>query len=103
MGSQSSARIHSCKSSSAGACPRQYDGKEMTFHKRLLKLRNQQYARSDASTISVRPLKGSVVTDISSIRDIYFSPSELKLFLGMTARLSTRTHERLQEIRLSGS
>ncbi|MGY3134563.1 hypothetical protein ACVWZM_005245 [Bradyrhizobium sp. USDA 4501] len=81
----------------------QYDSQEMAFHKRLLDLRKQEYAHSDASKISVRPLKGSVVTSIVSIRDLYFSPAELKLFLGMTGCLSSRIQERLEEIRLGGS
>lgn len=80
-----------------------YSEKETAFHKRLLKLRNQQYAHSDASTISVRPLKGSLVTSIQSIFDLCFSPDELKVFLDMTARLSARIQQRLEEIRLSGS
>jgi len=81
----------------------QYDEKQVAFHGRLLKLRNQEYAHSDASTISVRPLKGSLVTSIDSIRDLYFSPAELKLFVDMTSGLLGRIHRRLEEIRLSGS
>ncbi|MBC9883703.1 hypothetical protein G8O24_41205 [Bradyrhizobium sp. INPA01-394B] len=80
----------------------QYDDKEAAFHQRLLKLRNQEYAHSDASTISVKPLKG-VIRSIQSIRDLRFVPAELKLFLGMTAGLFSRIHERMEEIRLSGS
>lgn len=81
----------------------QYDSKEAAFHKRLLKLRNQEYAHTDASMISVRPLKGSLVTSIQSLRDLCFSAAELKLFLAMTSGLSSRIQRRLEEIRLSGS
>ncbi|WP_338835165.1 hypothetical protein [Bradyrhizobium septentrionale] len=80
----------------------QYDDKEAALHQRLLKLRNQEYAHSDASTISVKPLKG-VICSIQSIRDLRFAPAELKLFLGMTTGLFSRIHERMEEIRLSGS
>ncbi|MDA9474717.1 hypothetical protein XI03_09405 [Bradyrhizobium sp. CCBAU 65884] len=81
----------------------QYDDKETAFHERLLKLRNQEYAHTDASTISVRPLKGNLITSIQSLRDLCFSPAELRLFLAMTSGLSRRIQLRLEEIRLSGS
>ncbi|MBJ7402183.1 hypothetical protein TSA1_26630 [Bradyrhizobium nitroreducens] len=81
----------------------QYDPGQTAFHKRLLKLRSQEYAHTDASTISVRPLKGSVVTDIQSIRDISFSPDELKLLIDMTQGVSGRIRQRLDDIRRSGS
>jgi len=79
-----------------------YNEKEASFHARLIKLRNEQYAHSDASTISVRPLKGSVVKSIQSIRDLRFAAGELKLFIEMTTGLCNRIHERTEEIRLSG-
>jgi hypothetical protein len=81
----------------------QYSDRETALLERLLKLRNQQYTHSDASTISVRPLKNNRATSIQSIRDLCFSPSELELFLEMTARLSGRIQQRLEEIRLRGS
>ncbi|MCP3463051.1 hypothetical protein [Bradyrhizobium sp. CCGUVB23] len=81
----------------------QYDDEQAAFHEHLLKLRKQEYAHTDASTISVRPLKGSLVTDIQSIRDTSFSPDELKLFLAMTQGVSGRIQQRLDEIRRSGS
>jgi hypothetical protein len=56
----------------------------------------------DASTISVKSLKGTI-RSIQSIRDLRFLPAELKLFLGMTAGLLQRIQLRLEEIRLSGS
>ncbi|MBB4395066.1 hypothetical protein [Bradyrhizobium sp. ERR14] len=80
----------------------QYDEDEKALHARLLQLRNQEYAHSDASTISVRPLKGSLVTSIHTMRDISFQPPELRLFLEMTAGLGARIQQRLEEIRLKG-
>jgi hypothetical protein len=78
-----------------------YDAKEMNFHVRLLKLRNEQYAHTDPSTVSVRPLKG-MITSIQSIRDLRFSKAELLMFVEMTGGLVGRISERLEQIRLSG-
>jgi len=80
----------------------QYRLKESLLHERLLKLRNQQYAHSDPSTISVRPLKGNIVTSIQSLRDVRFSRAELEIFVEMTNGVTSRIRERLEEIRLSG-
>ncbi len=80
----------------------QYDATEGVLHARLLKLRNEQYAHSDASTIRARPLKDRHITSISSIRDLSFSPKELTTFIEMTGGLLKRMQRRLEEIRLSG-
>jgi hypothetical protein len=80
----------------------QHDKKEAELHDRLLRLRNQEYAHTDASTIRVRPLKGDLVTSIQSIRDVCFSANELSLFIEMTDRLVAKIQHRLEEIRLSG-
>jgi hypothetical protein len=81
----------------------QYSAKEKLFHERMLKLRNQQYAHTDPSTISVRPLKDKYITSIESISDLRFSPSELKGFIEMSTGVTSRISERLEVIRLSGS
>ncbi len=80
-----------------------YNEKEASFHARLIKLRNEQYAHSDASSISMRPLKGSVVKNIQSIRDLRFPAGELKLFIEMTLGLCNRIQERLEEIHASAA
>jgi hypothetical protein len=79
----------------------QYSSKELLFHDRLLKLRNEEYAHTDASTISVRPLKHQFITSIQSLRDLCFSVKELEMFVEMTDSLIARIQTRL-EVRLGG-
>lgn len=80
----------------------QYDAKATLFHKRLLTLRNEQYAHTDPSTASVRPLKGEFITSIQSISSERFSAVDLKMFVSMTGGVMDRIQERIRVIRLSG-
>jgi hypothetical protein len=77
----------------------QYRPPEVTLHDRLLALRNEVYAHSDAKRHDVRPLKGDLVRSIQSITDVSFSHAEIDIFLGMTAGLVTRIDERMEQIR----
>jgi hypothetical protein len=78
-----------------------FNEKEAAFHARLLQLRNEEYAHTDASTIRVRPLKGDFIKSIDSIRDVRFSPGELNMFVAMTTGLVRRLQLRLEEVRLT--
>jgi hypothetical protein len=80
-----------------------YNAKEVALHARLLKLRHQEYAHTDATTVRVRPLKGESIKAIASLRGVCFSAEELNLFIAMTERLAAKIQERIEEIRLSGS
>jgi len=79
-----------------------YSSAEKQLHARMLKLRHQQYAHTDPSTIYVRPLKDKYITSIQSTGDLFFSPAELTMFIKMTNAVADRVSKRLEEIRLSG-
>jgi hypothetical protein len=50
---------------------------EATLHDRLLALRHEAYAHSDAKRHNVRPLKGDLIRSIASgIIDVWFTPAE---------------------------
>jgi hypothetical protein len=66
---------------------------------RLLALRHEAYAHSDAKRYMVRPFKGDLIRSIENIIDVYFSPAEIDIFLGMTVGLLTRTDERMEQLR----
>jgi len=55
-----------------------YSAKESVFHERLITLRNQQYAHTDPSTVSVQPLKDKYITSIQSISDLRFPTGRTK-------------------------
>jgi hypothetical protein len=62
----------------------------------------KEYAHTDAAHYKVTPLKGDFIKSIESIRDVHFVPTQIDLFLGMTAGLVNRINERLEQLRTSG-
>jgi hypothetical protein len=76
----------------------QYWPPELTLHDRLLALRNEVYAHSDANRHNVRVLKGDLFLSIRNITDVSFNHAEINIFLGMTAGLVTRIDERMERI-----
>lgn len=76
----------------------QYSKQESALHAELLDLRHKEYAHSDPSRSSVRPLKGAI-KDIFSIRDVRFSTKQIETFLAMTDGLQKRIAQRIEEIR----
>jgi len=79
-----------------------YGNDEKALHKRLLRLRDKEYAHSDASSYNVTPYKG-LIKSVESIRDVYFSPTEIDFFIHMTDGLMTRIADRMEQLRLGGS
>lgn len=79
-----------------------YASEELALHKKLIQLRNTDFAHTDASSYEVIPLIGKFIKNIRSIRGIFFTADEIDLFLEMTSLLLARIHKRLEELRLSG-
>jgi hypothetical protein len=78
----------------------QYQPPEVILHDRLLALRHEAYAHSDAKRHNVIPLKGDRIRSIASgIIDVWFTPTEIDIFLGMTAGLMTRIDKRMEQLR----
>jgi hypothetical protein len=77
-----------------------YRNDEKELHKRLLKLRNTEYAHSDKITYDVTPYTGSIIKVVANIRDVCFTEIEIDLFLFMTKCLLYRIKERMDQLRL---
>jgi hypothetical protein len=80
----------------------QYQPPEALLHDQLLALRHEVYAHSDAKRYKVTPYKGDLIRSVENIVDVYFSPAEIDIFLGMTAGLTTRIDARMEQLRKGG-
>jgi hypothetical protein len=76
-----------------------YGPDEQDLHARLLQLRRQEYAHTDAAVHKVIPLKGDFIKSIESLRSAFFSPAQITLFLDMTDALMERIRDRMEQLR----
>ncbi|MER8509166.1 hypothetical protein [Mesorhizobium sp. M0199] len=80
----------------------QFTKDQQDLHDRLIVLRNEEHAHTDASTYIVRPFKGAI-SSMQTLRATYFEPQDIDLFLEMTSGLNDRIEMRMEEIRLGAA
>ncbi len=78
-----------------------YGNAEKALHKRLLQLRDKEYAHLDATSYKVTPYRGDIKS-IENIRDVCFTEQEIDMFLLMTNGLLHRISDRMEQLRLGG-
>lgn len=80
---------------------KQYTPEQEELHRRLLKLRHEQFAHTDPISYEIRPYDDPYIKSVDMVPETYFTAEEIDLFLEMTGGVLNRINSRMEEIHAS--